>query len=646
MSKILIGALSCRAYEQRRQRCLKTWVPEALERGINVVFLIGGETDKAYREGQNLYLPCPDDYPSLPQKVRLFYLWALENCEFDYIFKCDDDTYLRADRLAAFDTQHQDYIGAEWTPGVGYASGGAGYWLSRRAAAIAVAGLEASPQGAEDVLVGQCLRQAGIPFYCDSRFVAFGNEVLRPTPENAIVTTHGCDPPWKTHRVEFAGQVPMVSCNPMGRLGNNLFQVAAVLGYAAKHGTHEPRFAAGSFGKYADSFFRNLTYASSPEEHMVVGDSPDFSYNAEIPAWPSRSVMFQGYFQSEKYFDHCPDLIREAFAIPTETETLLRVKFGDILQSQPVSLHVRRGDYLQLQEYHPVQTAEYYLESLRSLSELISVSQVLCFSDDPDWCDEHLAALDQRVFVVRGQDDVLDLALMTLCDHHIISNSSFSWWGAWLGRNPDKIVIVPDIYFGPAFEGYTERDLIPACWIRLASLKTERGIHSRGYWLTTHEQEHHAHDPELCQALIEVFREEGGSVVDFGCGPGDYVKAMQAAGIVCAGYDGNPKTSQFTQGVCQVLDLSIPVQLPERYEWVLSLEVGEHIPAAYETTFIQNLDRHNTWGVILSWAVEGQGGHGHVNERSNRYIEERFRQPETRGNSLSPSPIAAARYKL
>lgn len=470
MSRILIAALSCRAYEARRQRCFDTWVPEALNQGMDVLFLIGEEPGPARREGQLLFLPCQDDYGSLSQKVGQFYQWALEHSDFEYIFKCDDDTYLRADRLAAFDTASRDYIGAEWFQGVGMGSGGAGYWLSRRAVSIVVEDLRhRQPHSAEDVMVGQALREAGIQFHNDRRFIPFGSDDLRPTPSNDVITTHACEMPWKAHRTEFLGQLPVVTCSPLGRLGNNLFQVAAVLGYAARNGTHVPVFADGSFGHYRQMVFRRLTFGDIPKECLSVTDAPDFSYNAQIPASPNCSVRIDGYMQSEKYFEHCRDLIRETFAISDETRADLMFRFGQILESQPVSLHVRRGDYLRLQEYHPVQTVEYYAAALKFISEQVNVTSVLCFSDDPAWCIEHLASLDPRIKIVEQQDDYLDLALMTLCSHHIISNSTFSWWGAWLCENRDKIVVAPQRHFGPAYAHWTERDLIPSSWIRMGA---------------------------------------------------------------------------------------------------------------------------------------------------------------------------------
>ena len=134
----------------------------------------------------------------------------------------------------------------------------------------------------------------------------------------------------------------------------------------------------------------------------------------------------------------------------------------------------------------------------------------------------------------------------------------------------------------------------------------------------------HRFDAGLAAALAGFFQERGGNVLDVGCGDGSYLRSLREAGIECDGYDGSPNTPAMTGGLCGVLDFSKPVQLDTRYDWVLSLEVGEHIPRELEPVFIDNLHACNTRGVVLSWAVPGQGGIGHANERSNEYVKDVF----------------------
>lgn len=146
-------------------------------------------------------------------------------------------------------------------------------------------------------------------------------------------------------------------------------------------------------------------------------------------------------------------------------------------------------------------------------------------------------------------------------------------------------------------------------------------INEHGFW-ENDTFEGHVFDEPLARALGETFL--GNSVVDLGCGHGAYTHYLISCGIHCVGYDGNPNTPLLTNGLCNVLDLSQRVHLGTQYDYVLSLEVGEHIPKEFEHTFIHNLDKLNRKGIVLSWAIEGQGGDGHVNCQNNDYIRNIF----------------------
>lgn len=144
-------------------------------------------------------------------------------------------------------------------------------------------------------------------------------------------------------------------------------------------------------------------------------------------------------------------------------------------------------------------------------------------------------------------------------------------------------------------------------------------ISETGCWLST-DMRKGKHDAQLAAALVEFFREQ--TVIDFGCGTGFYVHAINETAD-CRGYDGNPNTPDMGGVACEVLDLAEPVEV-DPADWVLSLEVGEHLPRQYEATFIENLHKHNRQGIVLSWARPGQGGIGHCNERSQDYLSEIF----------------------
>jgi hypothetical protein len=210
MTRILIGALSGWKYQERRQRCLDTWMQDAEAIGLRSVFLLGCPTAaQPERIGPHaLVCPCPDDYASLPQKTRCFCQWALStqyavpstqysvlSTSWDYLFKCDDDTYVSIPRLVAYaenELHGRDYVGAEWRPGAGYGSGGAGYFLSRKATEIVAERLEMAT-GPEDLLVGQVLRAAGVPLAIEPRLVPFGATEHRPRKGNNLLTVHGVD---------------------------------------------------------------------------------------------------------------------------------------------------------------------------------------------------------------------------------------------------------------------------------------------------------------------------------------------------------------------------------------------------------------------------------------------------------------------
>ena len=127
-------------------------------------------------------------------------------------------------------------------------------------------------------------------------------------------------------------------------------------------------------------------------------------------------------------------------------------------------LHVRRGDYLALQNFHPVQSDEYYKKAL----ELTKPENLLVFSDDIDWVKSNLLLDEASVFINhnKGNESYNDMRLMSLCKHHVIANSSFSWWGAYLNSHTKKIVLYPSVWFGEIVKHDT-KDLCPPDWIKI-----------------------------------------------------------------------------------------------------------------------------------------------------------------------------------
>jgi cyclopropane fatty-acyl-phospholipid synthase-like methyltransferase len=150
-------------------------------------------------------------------------------------------------------------------------------------------------------------------------------------------------------------------------------------------------------------------------------------------------------------------------------------------------------------------------------------------------------------------------------------------------------------------------------------------IHANGYWEGLEASSQHVYDSKLGDSLANFFlTEKVKSVVDLGCGMGNYVKTFRLNNINAIGFDGNPNTPELTNNLCKILDLSIPKQFDEPFDWVMSIEVGEHLPPQFEDIFIHNLHNNNKCGIVLSWAIKGQGGHGHFNEQNNDYIKSKI----------------------
>lgn len=173
---------------------------------------------------------------------------------------------------------------------------------------------------------------------------------------------------------------------------------------------------------------------------------PSFSYD-ELPA-TSADVVLDGYFQSEKYFSDCKDIIRKEFTFRNQSTYKV--------PSSSCSIHVRRGDYLKLQNHHPICDMNYYTKAM----EIIKADNYLIFSDDPAWCSDNFKG--DQFTVISGNSSSRDMQIMSQCDNHIIANSSFSWWGAWLNNNKNKIIYAPKNWFKN--KTICTDDLIPKSW--------------------------------------------------------------------------------------------------------------------------------------------------------------------------------------
>lgn len=277
----------------------------------------------------------------------------------------------------------------------------------------------------------------------------------------------------------------MIICRLHGRLGNQMFQYAAARAMSARLSVSvalDPREALAKGEGVLTRVF-DLPLSDSPRlpparknlpAYLLwrwLGLSPRFrreqrlGYNAEIENWTAPCYL-HGYWQSERYFAQQADLIRADFTFPDFTNSQNADMAARIVETNAIALHVRRGDYLALGQ-HAVCDEAYYLAALDIVREGIKNPTVYVFSDDPDWAKSNLPLPCEKVVVdFNGPEtDFEDMRLMSLCQHNVIGNSSFSWWAAWLNANPNKRVAGPDRWFGDST--LSNPDILPVGWLRV-----------------------------------------------------------------------------------------------------------------------------------------------------------------------------------
>ncbi len=259
------------------------------------------------------------------------------------------------------------------------------------------------------------------------------------------------------------GLLTFTQLGQYGRLGNQLFQIAATIGLAIKNGL-EYTIPPWEYARYFD--FPPKQGNVSPDIEVVEST---FHY-ADITLDKGRVTDLKGYFQSEFYFQHCAALIREKFDFAKDTQfSRVNDKYSWIPKKifPACAVHVRRGDYVNNPDYAQI-PLDYYENAIKRIPEDCPFA---VFSDDIAWCDTYLRPIfGRRTFwLIQGNSEIEDLFLMSQCQHFIIANSSFSWWGAWLGEKYDSQIIAPNEWFSPTFElTHNSKDIIPSHWNKIS----------------------------------------------------------------------------------------------------------------------------------------------------------------------------------
>jgi hypothetical protein len=293
----------------------------------------------------------------------------------------------------------------------------------------------------------------------------------------------------------------MITVILIGGLGNQMFQYAAARRLAEKHLTilklDISSFETYKLRKYnlhcfhicecfadnnqvkdlykKNSFFKKVGKKITSRLNFFSYGYPNvltekyFHFDPQILNAPNN-VLLDGYWQSEKYFSDITDILRREFVVKYQQDPI-SAKFAEqIKNTESVSLHVRRTDYvnnLLTSQVHGTCDLKYYAQAVKYIGERKSNPHFFIFSDEPEWARYNLK-LGFPTTIVDCNDasrNYEDLRLMSSCKHNIIANSSFSWWGAWLNQNDHKMIIAPKHWFNDLSRD--TKDLIPEQWIKI-----------------------------------------------------------------------------------------------------------------------------------------------------------------------------------
>lgn len=273
----------------------------------------------------------------------------------------------------------------------------------------------------------------------------------------------------------------MITCNFLGELGNNLFQTAALIGLSHKYkipfqlinnrncyvSINDRPLELTEMFEYPFEFYKgdysNFNHYKAPDTQGIFEYTP---INLDI----TKNNIIEGYFQSEMYFQDIKDDILNKFFTPKQSNiNYITNKYNSLLNQNNLSIHIRvGGDRTLLQHSHKNVSIEYYTTAINKILEIDpNIENYIIFSDNIEYCKEIFGDSDSIIYI-ENEKNYIDLFLMSMCNHNIIANSTFSWWAAYLNKNPNKTIIAPKSeWFGPSLHHFNLKDLFPKDWITL-----------------------------------------------------------------------------------------------------------------------------------------------------------------------------------
>lgn len=251
-----------------------------------------------------------------------------------------------------------------------------------------------------------------------------------------------------------------------GHLGNQMFQYAFVKSMSIKHKKSFCIPPQQVFGKYYyQDLFSNIDECFNIKCNRSMTDFPSvverfFHFDEDLfENPPEHDVNYVGFFQSEQYFKHVERQLRSDFEFKKEIQIACDPIISEMHNDDCIGIHIRRNDFLK-NPNHPVQPNSYYE---KALTEFDNHLKVYVFSDDPEWCMQQKIFEDDRFSVSEIGDPYMDLFLLSQCTHHIICNSTFGWWGAWLADSVN--VIAPKNWFAGDCKDHNTKDLYLKHWV-------------------------------------------------------------------------------------------------------------------------------------------------------------------------------------